>query len=74
MTTASFSPDNSLLAVGFGRIPAQIWDTETWQVVAELPNDAQAVAFSPDGQYLAVSRSWYIDIWRVSDLVGEAEN
>jgi WD40 repeat protein len=66
----SYSPDSKWLAIAqdFAE-PTQIWSTETWQVVAELPTSTQAVAFSPDGQFLATSRSWYIDIWRVADLL-----
>ena len=47
----------------------QVWDTQTWNVVATLRYPAPAVAFSPDGQWLAASRSWDIDLWSVHDLL-----
>ncbi len=68
-TSASFRPDGRLLAVGSPDSPSQIWDTQTWQVVATLRYPAPAVAFSPDGKWLAASRSWDIDIWSVADLL-----
>lgn len=68
-TSASFSPDGRLLAIGGPFQQAQIWDTQTWQVVATLRYPAPAVAFSPDGKWLAASRSWDIDLWSVADLL-----
>ncbi len=69
----SFSPDGRWLAVAYRTSPAVIYDTQTWQIVGQLPYTSTAVAFSPDGEYLAVGVSWDVEIWRVSDLIGEQE-
>ncbi|MEP7288486.1 MAG: hypothetical protein ABI947_22265 [Chloroflexota bacterium] len=67
--SASYSPDGQYLAIGSPFYPAQIWDTTTWQIVATLRDPAPAVAFSPDGHYLAASNSWNIDIWNLKDVL-----
>lgn len=46
-----------------------IWDLTTGQPVRQIASDAAALAFSPDGQYLAGARATSDDItiWRISD-------
>jgi len=38
-------------------------------VLATIPGEFQAVAFSPDGRWLAASQSWTITVWDVSTLI-----
>ncbi|GIK67118.1 MAG: hypothetical protein BroJett018_49120 [Chloroflexota bacterium] len=71
--SASFSPDGRLVAVAYMDRPGVIYDIQTQAIVGYLPNTGFAVAFSPDGEYLAVGVSWDVEIWRVSDLIGERE-
>ncbi len=59
---ADFSPDGTLLAVGFpatvdARPAAQVavFDTTTWEEVLTADADAEVVAWSPDGTMIAVS-------------------
>lgn len=52
------SQDDRLLAVGTGNgTGVQLWDTKTWQAIAEIPSDAgsrvEAIAFSDDNHWLA---------------------
>ena len=48
-----FSPDDRLLATGGDK--TNIWDSETSQALMTIPEGGDYVAFSPDGQLLAVS-------------------
>jgi WD40 repeat protein len=69
---ASYSPDGGLLAITVPRDQPrnlQIWDTQTWELVASPPIYGTAVAFSPDGTQLAIARSWNIEIYDVADLL-----
>lgn len=56
--TAVVSNDDSRLAIGTSNGKGvQIWNTKTWQVIADLPSDAnsrvEAIAFSDDNLWLA---------------------
>jgi eukaryotic-like serine/threonine-protein kinase len=57
VTSAAFSPDGKLLAVGDGDNSAYVWDLATGHIVATVTGSrhasATSVAFSPDGQMLA---------------------
>jgi WD40 repeat protein len=69
---ASFSSDGHLLAVTLPIVAhsnVQIWDTQTWELLANPPIYGTAVAFSPDGTQLAIARSWNIEIYNVADLL-----
>jgi WD40 repeat protein len=64
-----FSPDGTLLAVGSN--PVRVYRTSDWAQVATLGNQNQALAFTPDGHYLATAGTTagdgQIQFWRVSD-------
>jgi WD40 repeat protein/serine/threonine protein kinase len=51
----AFSPDGQLIATASQDYTARVWDARTGQTLAVLPGSGfrQAVAFSPDGRYLA---------------------
>jgi WD40 repeat protein len=56
-SSASFSPDGTLLAVGSDLGIVRVWHTATWQpvtVASDFPMSAHTVVFSPDGKRLAV--------------------
>jgi serine/threonine protein kinase len=56
VTELAFSPDGNWVATTSQDHSARIWDARTGQTLAVLPGGwfRQTVAFSPDGQYLAV--------------------
>jgi WD40 repeat protein len=60
-----FSPDGTLLAIASN--PIHIYRTSDWVQVASLSDQNQALAFTPDGHYLAVGGQSQIQFWRVSD-------
>ncbi len=66
------SPDGKLLAFsGPYERNVLILNTSTWKVVASIDHPAPGVAFSPDGKQLAVTASWDVEIYNVSDLLGQ---
>ena len=60
-----FSPDGALM-VDLSD-PVRVYRTSDWVQVATLSNENQAVAFTPDGSYLAAAGGSQIQFWRVSD-------
>ena len=60
-----FSPDGTLLVVGTN--PIRVYRASDWGQVASLSDQNQALAFTPDGHYLAVAGRSQIQFWRVSD-------
>ena len=60
-----FSPDGTLVVVASD--PVRVYRTADWVQVATLSNENQAVAFTPDGHYLAAAGGSQIQFWRVSD-------
>jgi WD40 repeat protein len=64
-----FSPNGTLFVVGSN--PVHVYRTSDWGQVATLSNQNQALAFTPDGHYLATagtnSGGGQIQFWRVSD-------
>lgn len=70
--TVDYNADGSWLATPLqagSNSRLVIWDTTTWEEITAIPGTFQAVAFSPDGQWLAASSSWNISIWAVADLI-----
>jgi WD40 repeat protein/serine/threonine protein kinase len=66
--TLAFHPDGRLLAVSGGGT-ARIWDTSSWQPVADVPPDPGgeiwSLAFSPDGAYFAASGEAGVRLWKL---------
>jgi WD40 repeat protein len=60
-----FSPDGTLIVVASD--PVRVYRTSDWVQVATLSDQNQAVAFTPDGHYLAAAGRSQIQFWRVSD-------
>ena len=60
-----FSPDGTLLTIASN--PIHVYRTSDWVQVATLSDQNQALAFTPDGHYLAVGGQSQIQFWRVSD-------
>jgi len=60
-----FSPDGTLLAIASN--PIHVYRTSDWVQVASLSDQNQALAFTPDGHYLAVGGQSQLQFWRVSD-------
>lgn len=70
--SGSFSPDGRYLAISSASNTVKILDAQTGDVVAELPLIySKAVAFSPDGVWLAVAEGTVIQIYAVEDILGE---
>src|SRR5256885_1130032 len=47
--------------------PPRVFCSSAWSPVATFSNQNQAVAFTPDGHYLAAAGGSQIQFWRVSD-------
>jgi len=63
-----FSPDGTLLAITSSPYGAtRVYRTSDWMQVATLSDQSQAIAFTPDGHYLAVGGQSQLQFWRVSD-------
>jgi WD40 repeat protein len=60
-----FSPDGTLLVIASN--PIHVYRTSDWVQVAILSDQNQALAFTPDGHYLAAGGPSQIQFWRVSD-------
>jgi WD40 repeat protein len=71
--TFSFTPDNSHFVVSSPYSNTQILDGETWEVMFTFNTHATAVAFSPDGQTLAIANSWDIELWNVATLLNPTD-
>ncbi|MDT4918987.1 MAG: hypothetical protein QOH89_3687, partial [Pseudonocardiales bacterium] len=66
----SFSPDGKLLAIALEHRGAQLRDSRSLRLVANLPNatgdDDTWVRFSPDGRLLAVASLRYTQLWDIA--------
>ena len=66
----AFSPDGEWIATTSGDYTTRIWETRTGQTLATLPGsgDMGQVAWSPDGNYLAVITYWFstVFIYRIA--------
>lgn len=70
-SAASFSPNGHLLALSGISADVTVFETVNWGVVGTIPHYAPVIAFSPDGKQLAVTASWDVEIYNVSDLFGQ---
>lgn len=76
VTSASISPDGSLLAAGDFRGGMRVWDIRSSQVIASFEEDIQKpscqVAFSSDGRLLAITGRDSVVVWDTAkhDWVG----
>lgn len=61
--SVAFSPDGELFAFG-----SQIFNVGTGTVVARIPYQAQAVAFSPDGAQILTTVGWDVLIYNLDQL------
>ncbi len=59
----AFSPNSPLLA--FANKEIRIWDTNTWNVMSTVDDDARALAFSPDGHILASASGAKVILWDI---------
>jgi RNA polymerase sigma factor (sigma-70 family) len=90
--SVDFSPDGKLLVTSGPQTEAKyrdgqlvFWNTQSWEakpIPRKVHGWIDAVAFSPDGQSLAISSTHLtglcetigqIDVWRVTDLMSEAK-
>jgi WD40 repeat protein len=66
-----FTPDSRYLLISqFSGTPVRIYSTATWELVATLNTNAQAMDVAPDGQTLAISTGWAIELYELSALLG----
>jgi WD40 domain-containing protein len=68
---AALSPDGSLVAAAMDDGVARVWDARTGRLVGLLPGTAEpatGVAFSPDGQRIAVSTGATVRVWYWPDV------
>ncbi len=62
----AFSPDESLLASLSSELKVALWDVASCSMIAKLDTgDASMLAFSPDGETLAVACSLGVQLWDV---------
>jgi WD40 repeat protein len=69
MAAVSFTSDNSLVIISSPYARAILYDGETWEPILTFNTHATALAFSPDGQTLALANSWDIDLYAVDELL-----
>ena len=71
MAAMALSPDGRILAVSYVSMGLVFWDLASRDELAEFRTvkALQALAFSPDGQYLAgVGPDYEVQLWKVSDF------
>jgi WD40 repeat protein len=68
-----YNPNSLILAVASSDRGIRFYDTTTGTQLMEIPIHANAVAFSPNGEFLAVSISWEVHIYRLSDILDSAQ-
>jgi hypothetical protein len=73
VASASFSPDSRIVAVSGDYYPVQLWDAHRCELLLTLPHQSTAIAFSPDGVWLAVGASWDVQLWSVAKLLQELQ-
>jgi WD40 repeat protein len=65
----SFNTDGSIMALADNLVRVRLYDTTSWEHIITLKTNATALAFSPDGETLAVASSWDIQLWDVETLL-----
>jgi eukaryotic-like serine/threonine-protein kinase len=68
-----YSPDGQRLAFANGRSTVRLFDATSGKAIATLPRHGETgrlwdLAFSADGQRLAVCGGTYVEVWNVRDL------
>jgi WD40 repeat protein len=68
--SVAFSPDGRTLAGG-STGSGQIWDVASWSNVKtiETPNQANRVAYSPDGAHLAIGGGTQIEVYEAKNAL-----
>lgn len=66
---ASFSTDNTLLAITEPKHHTQVWNTTTWTVINEIPHTCDQPAFLPHGTAMAVGRKNVVEF--IESTTGE---
>ncbi|MCJ7708290.1 MAG: hypothetical protein MUO38_11815 [Anaerolineales bacterium] len=64
VTGLAFSPTGSLLAVAASGEPVRLWDVASSRLVQEFASNASAVAFSADGELLAIASGSQVEVFR----------
>lgn len=72
MAAVSFNPDNSLVVISSPYAPTYLYDGNTWQPILTFNTHASAVAFSPDGETLALANAWDLELYNVAELLSMA--
>lgn len=68
--SASIDPFGTLLAISSASTPLRLYDVATGEMIYEMPLVySNAVAFSPDGHYLAIAYGTEIRIYIIGDLL-----
>lgn len=66
VNSIAWSPDGTRIVSGAGDRTVQIWDVSTGNTLFTLHTDSEAVAWSPDGKYIASDDSEMVQIWDAS--------
>lgn len=82
ITSLSFSPDGSQIAVGSLDTAVQIWDSMTGEMIKEIPSPEgeddffgpAQVAWSPDGTYLAIGAKERVQLYSLKNDAWEEPN
>lgn len=70
LSSFSISPDERwIVGPGYGSAYLSVWDAQTGQRVTGPHLRAQAVAFSPDGQWLAVKSGRQLHLYAVAEVL-----
>ncbi|PQV62415.1 WD40-like Beta Propeller Repeat [Abditibacterium utsteinense] len=65
----AFSPNSKFLASSSNDASIKLWDTLTGKLRGSLNIQAQSLAFSPDGETLAIATQREVQLWKVDALL-----